>query len=90
MAWPNASQRAEIASRMEEEYGIPDCIGIVDGTDLIFSERPSIDGEVYFNRKHKYCLNAQLICDDLRRITYYNIGWPGSCHDASRDRSGSV
>ncbi len=68
---------------MYEKYGVPDCVGFIDGTHLILSQRPTIDGEVYFNRKKTYSFNVQLICDDQRRILWYQLGWPGSVYDST-------
>ena len=44
--WPRETERDQIASRIEAEYGVPDCVGYVDGTDVILNEKPHIDGEV--------------------------------------------
>ncbi|KAF4136380.1 DDE superfamily endonuclease, partial [Phytophthora infestans] len=37
--------------------------------------------EDYYSRKGSYAINSLVICDDLRRIRYENVGWPGSSHD---------
>ena len=49
----------------------------------MFSQKPAIDGEVYFNRKSQYAMNLQLVCDDLKRIRFYMIGYPGSMFDST-------
>ena len=41
-----------------------------------------IDGEVYWSRKCKYCINLQLVCDDRRLIRFFEAGWPGSVFDS--------
>ena len=28
-----------------------------------------------------YSLNVMIVCDDQKRVIYYNAGWPGSTHD---------
>ena len=28
-----------------------------------------------------YALNVMIVCDDRKRIIFYNAGWPGSTHD---------
>ena len=83
VSWPSPDQRNIISRRIQETYGIPDCVGFVDGTHVQLNVRPAIDGEVYFNRKHRYSFNVQLICDDQRRILWYQLGWPGSVHDST-------
>ena len=58
-------------------------MGIVDGTPNILSQKPAIDGEVYYNRKGCYALNTQLICDHRKCIRFYQLGWPGSVIDTT-------
>jgi hypothetical protein len=79
--WPDETERIKLARQFGEVYGIPGAVGIVDGTPVIFSQRPHIDGEVYWSRKCIYCLNVQLICDINKLIRYYILGWPGSVFD---------
>jgi hypothetical protein len=81
--WPGAAERHRISQRMGESSGFDGCVGFLDGTDIVLQRRPSIDGETYFNRKKRYALNAQLVCDDKRKITFACIGWPGSVYDAT-------
>ena len=81
LKWPDADERNMISSRFADKHGIPGAVGILDGTPVNFSQRPAIDGEVYFNRKSNYAYNVQLICDDHRVIRQAIIGWPGSVFD---------
>jgi hypothetical protein len=81
--WPNIAEREEISNRFARNHGMPGVVGVVDGTPVVFSQRPHIDGEVYWTRKCEYSMNVQLICDDRRRILYYILGWPGSVFDAT-------
>jgi hypothetical protein len=73
----------EIANRFKTQFGLFNAVGIVDGTPVVFSQRPAIDGEVYFTRKSQYAMNLQLVCDDRKRIRFYMIGWPGSMFDST-------
>ncbi|KAI9909017.1 hypothetical protein PsorP6_015273 [Peronosclerospora sorghi] len=52
-------QRREISRRIAQRSGFVGAVGIVDGTHINFSERPAIDREVFFSRKHRYGFNAQ-------------------------------
>jgi hypothetical protein len=81
--WPDQNERLEISRRFAVEYGLPGAVGIVDGTHICFEQKPHIDGEVYFSRKSRYSINLQLICDDKKRITFYQTGWPGSVGDST-------
>jgi hypothetical protein len=62
--------------------GFEGCVGFVDGTTFPIFQRPGKDGEVFFNRKKRYLLNAQVICDCNKYITAFITGWPGSCADS--------
>jgi hypothetical protein len=81
--WPSATERAEISRRFGREHGLPGAVGVVDGTYVSMSQKPAVNGEVYFNRKSRYAMNVQLICDDRRRVIYYQLGWPGSVYDST-------
>ena len=67
---------------MGREHGLPGAVGIVDGTHVNFEQKPAIDGSAYFNRKSRYSINLQLVCDDKKRIRCYLTGWPGSQFDS--------
>ena len=81
MKWPNERERQVIKNRFKNDAGINGAIGIIDGTPVIFSQRPAIDGEVFWSRKSVYCTNLQLICDDRGLIRWFLTGWPGSVYD---------
>ncbi|GES76341.1 putative nuclease HARBI1 [Rhizophagus clarus] len=61
---------------------IEDIIGIIDGTHLILQNAPQKDKEVYFTRKKRYALHWQGIVDFRGIFISYDVGWPGSVHDA--------
>ncbi|KAK3806915.1 MAG: hypothetical protein J3R72DRAFT_358279, partial [Linnemannia gamsii] len=48
--WPNANRRHEISLVMANE-GFSGCVGFIDGTTLPLSQKPALDGEVYYDRK---------------------------------------
>ena len=79
--WPDAEERREISARMERKYGLGGAILSMDGTPVVLSQKPAIDGEVYWTRKCHYALNLQLFGDDNLRIRHYIVGWPGSVFD---------
>lgn len=62
--------------------GFKGCIGFIDGTTFPLSQKPAVDGECYFDRKSRYSINAQVVCDDNRRIIAFYSGWPGSCAES--------
>lgn len=81
IAWPNTDDREIIKRRIEISSGFPNCIGFVDGTLVVFENRPAIHSEDFFNRKGRYGLATMIVCDDHRRIRYMLTGWPGCSHD---------
>ncbi|OWY99088.1 hypothetical protein PHMEG_00029978 [Phytophthora megakarya] len=62
---------------------------LCDGVHLVnwgvwgFTVKPAKDGECFFDRKQRYSLNAQVVCDNRRRIISFLSGWPGSCSDST-------
>jgi hypothetical protein len=80
--WPDPDERRLISERIRSEFGLPNCIGVADGTLLPLAFRPSTEDYAdYKGRKMLYTLTMLVINDDERRIRYFNAGWPGSTHD---------
>ena len=48
--WPDAEKRIRIRERFYTKHGLRNCVGIVDGTPVIFAQRPAVDGETFFDR----------------------------------------
>ncbi|MBW0503682.1 hypothetical protein O181_043397 [Austropuccinia psidii MF-1] len=44
--------------------------------------QPAWQGEVFFDRKKNYSLNAQILCDCDKKITAITTGGAGSCADS--------
>ena len=78
--WPDCQERKEMRDRLSA-YGFRHIVGIIDGTLIGLNFRPEAFHECYFSRKSMYALNVMIVCDDRKRIIYYNAGWPGSTHD---------
>ncbi|KAL3691189.1 hypothetical protein R1sor_004840 [Riccia sorocarpa] len=89
VVWPDRVERRRISDVFAVK-GFPGCIGLIDGTLLKLSQRPKEDGETYFDRKRNYSLNAQIVCDDKRRILYFFSGMPGSSADSTCLRRSSL
>jgi hypothetical protein len=81
VSWPDAAQRAQISEVMADK-GFPGCVGFIDGTTIPLFQRPGFDGEVFYDRKRQYSINAQIVCDCNKYITSFITGWPGSCGDS--------
>ncbi len=72
--WPKRTQRELSSAYHDETYGLPGCVGFVDGTHFILEQRPAVDGETYFTRKCRYALNAQIICNEQYRLIFVSLG----------------
>ncbi|KAJ0398703.1 hypothetical protein ATCC90586_003194 [Pythium insidiosum] len=81
--WPSRARRLESSAYHRERYGLEGCVGFVDGTHVIFAQKPHIDGGLHYNRKSRYSLNVQVVCDEDKRILMAFTGWPGSCNDST-------
>jgi hypothetical protein len=72
-----------IASCWEEIGGFPGVIGAIDGTHISFHGAPAVQNPaVYFDRKKNYSILAQAVVDNRGIFIDFDIGWPGSAHDA--------
>jgi len=81
IGWPDQQRRSEISQVMKTE-GFEGCVGFVNGTTIPLYQRPSVDGEVYWDRKKQYSINCQVVCDCDKYIILFLTGWPGSCGDS--------
>lgn len=83
ISWPSESERQQMAARIITKYGLPGCVGFVDGTFIRCMQAPHVDPVSYYGRHSCYGHNVQIICDDQRLIRGVYLGYPGSCHDAT-------
>ena len=80
--WPTENERKQIALRIEREFLLPNCIGLMDGTLLPLGIAPSCsDAADYSGRKFPYSLTVCVINDDKQKIRAYLSGFPVSTHD---------
>ncbi|MBW0494510.1 hypothetical protein O181_034225 [Austropuccinia psidii MF-1] len=79
--WPDPNRRCQISEVMQHE-GFKGCVGFIDETNFPLYQKPAWQGEVYYDRKKVYSLNAQILCDCDKTITGFIAGWPGSCADS--------
>jgi hypothetical protein len=62
-------------------YGLPNCIGFIDGTLVFLAEAPGWSGEVFNTQKGGYGIIALVVCDDHCHVLYYYVRWPGLAHN---------
>jgi hypothetical protein len=78
--WPDSDERDAMKACVVAT-GFCHCIGIIDGTLVGLDIKPQKYHECYYSHKSFYALNIMVVCNDLKRITYYLAGWPGSTHN---------
>ncbi|KAG0149865.1 hypothetical protein CROQUDRAFT_104795 [Cronartium quercuum f. sp. fusiforme G11] len=82
VSWPSPERRHKSSNVLARE-GFPHCVGFVKGATFPIYQRPGLHGETFYDRKSRYSINAQIVCDCDRRITAVYAGWPGSCADVT-------
>lgn len=72
----------KVAEDFKKEWGLPNCIGAVDGT-FFHIQQPSGWGDAYWCYKRMYGIIVLAVCDPHMLFTYVNAGSPGSVGDAA-------
>ena len=65
--WPDEQRRDEIVTVMSRE-GFPGCVGFIDGTTIPLSQKPSLHGAAYFDRKKRYFNLLQILSMIWQRV----------------------
>jgi len=69
LKWPEMDERDELSAAMTE-YGFPGCLGSGDGSYLVLSVRPKVNGFAYWCRKKFYAVRPST------SVTYSSIAEP--------------
>nr|XP_054768617.1 putative nuclease HARBI1 [Lytechinus pictus] len=79
MKLPSTREEVEATQRQFFQYcRFPGVIGAIDGTH-VYIRSPGGDQAIYFlNRKNRYSINVQVVCDQAGKITSIVARWPGS------------
>jgi len=54
---------------------------LIDGTLFPLAFALMLSGEDYFTRKGNYAVKGLIICDDIAKITWVEMGWLGSVNN---------
>lgn len=78
--WPNIEQRQRIALSFQASAGIEGIVGAIDGT-YIPIKAPSVNPDVYINRKCFHAITLQVICKNNMSILDCFAGYPSRVSD---------
>jgi transposase len=82
LQWYSPSEKENTKQQIKLAKDFQHCLGFLDGTTIILDFKPGIDSEAYYNRKSRYGLNTQVVCDWSGRIRFLFVGYPASVHDS--------
>jgi len=89
--WPNAIERSIIKGQSERNYGIPDCVGLMDGCHVNLKAQPAREhAGALHSWKNKSGLLFVAILDYNLRICYIQYGYPALSSDHRVQRSMNV
>ncbi|PKY25047.1 hypothetical protein RhiirB3_439834, partial [Rhizophagus irregularis] len=80
--WPTGEAKQNIHEGFKNIGEMEDVIGAIDGSHIVLANAPLRQPETYWNRKKRYSIQLQGIVDYRGMFIDYEIGWPGSVHDA--------
>ncbi|GBG67958.1 hypothetical protein CBR_g1077 [Chara braunii] len=78
--WPVGRRRAQILCAFRDK-GFPNCFGAIDCTHIYIDKPADAPSANYYDRNHKFSVQAQVIVDLDLRILEVHVGYPGSVHD---------
>ena len=78
---PDAEKFKEMSLYFEERWGVPQCVGAIDGSHIPIMA-PQEHPTEYYNRKGWYSMTLQAIVDGKGLFWNIYTGQPGSLHDA--------
>lgn len=80
--WPTGEVKQSTLEGFKNIGGMENVIGAIDGSHIGLANAPLKQPETYWNRKKRYSIQLQGIVDYRGVFIDYEIGWPGSVHDA--------
>ena len=81
ISWPTGEKLQSVVTKFSERNNFPGIVGTLDDTHIKI-RAPDDCPQSYVNRKKNHSLHLQAVCNADMEFTYYNVGFPDSCHDA--------
>ena len=89
--WPTQLERLAISSFFKDNYGIPHCVGLMDGCHINLCTAPARrDAGSFHSWKRRYGILIVAIADQDYRIRYIHYGYPASASDHRVQRAMEV
>ena len=79
--FPSLDQQQQYIENFENKWGVPQCIGAIDGSHIPVSQ-PALCHTDYYNCKGWYSILIQAVVDYKYCFLGIYTGWPGNVHDA--------
>ncbi|KAG2128662.1 uncharacterized protein EDB93DRAFT_153247 [Suillus bovinus] len=83
VTWGNDDRLQQVATHVMGRSGIPDCVGMLDGSLVRLTEMPERNGFSFICRKKYPAINIQAIVDHETWFTGIELGWPRSVSDVT-------
>jgi hypothetical protein len=64
------------------QKGFSGAIGFVDGTTIPIHKKLAVSGNNFLDRKRRYSIKAQIVCNQNYKIIFFSTRQPGSCSDS--------
>ncbi|GBG82613.1 hypothetical protein CBR_g34983 [Chara braunii] len=78
--WPVGRRHVQIL-RAFLNRGFPNCFGAIDCTHIYIHKPTGAPSTNYYDRNHKFSVQAQVVVDLDLQILDFHVGYPGSVHD---------
>ena len=78
--FPSSGQLDSIVDGFKTKWGVPQCVGAIDGSHIPISA-PVLNHTDYYNRKGWYSVILQGLVDHSYHFLDVYVGWPGNVHD---------
>ncbi|CAK9784511.1 unnamed protein product [Cutaneotrichosporon oleaginosum] len=84
IVWPRGKYKRALKYEIFDQYGIPGCLGFIDGVHIPLRKAPAMPEEsarCFWTRKKTYALLVLAACDSTKRFIYARIGMNGAASD---------
>ncbi|KAM6541287.1 hypothetical protein CsatB_005734 [Cannabis sativa] len=77
LRWPDSARMEEIKSKLEAEFGLPNCCGSIDATHIIMTLPAVQTSDDWCDPENNYSMLVQGVVDHEMRFLDMVTGWPG-------------